>query len=516
MSDTSSDKNGPKSIGPLPRPPSHDPSGDVLDLFDYARLGELFGFILRAPRRRLGLSLAMFGCGAAATIGAVFFLPRVYRAETKILSQPSTIIAQLSNPHRSSAGGEDQAIRSAREFILRRDNLTAIVNQIQLGEKWIQYRPPLLRAKDSVVQGLFGNLSEADKERAILGALEKKLQVETDTNTIRIAAEWQDPQTAYEIVMVAQSNFLKDRRSRELEAINESIRILEEEAKTQNKAVATALSEVQERAQKAEDNCLQELNALQTPVQGAAPQPKRVYVSAPHSSADQPKLAKQLEEKRVQLRELDEPRQRRLAALRMQLEELRATYAPAHPSIVEVETKIKEASAEPREVTQLKQEINDLMSRIESAATSTSPRVAHSVPSAPAATRPLPSGTAPVIPTEICARAESEELTASRTSLRSAVQKYDDIMSRTDSARIELITAEAAFKYRFLIVFDAEVSNQPKSPKTLLILIAGFFMSLAMAVAGPAAADLFSRRFIESWQARRKLPIPFLGEVGDP
>lgn len=514
MNNSSPEKDGPRSLESHPiRHSASDPSNDVLDLFDYAHLGELLGFILRAPRRHLKLSLLMFGIGIAGTVGAIFFLPRVYTTESKILSQPSSVIAQLSNPRRSMGSGEDGAIKSAPEFILRHENLIAIVNQVNLGEKWIRYRPPLLKLKDSLAESLFGPLSDADKERSIISSLEKKLRVETDANTIRISADWQDPQTAYDIVAAAQGNFLKDRRSRELEAITESMRILEEEAKGQNKAVATALGEVQDQAAKAEEACLKELNTLQPSAPGSPSQPRRVYAASPQNADAQPKLAKQLEEKRVQLRELDEPRQRRLATLRVQLEDLRATYAPAHPSILEVEAKIKEASAEPREVTQLKQEINALMGRLESAASSTSRTPRFESPAAAPSSPRLPQ---PALSPETCERADSDELVASRASLRTAVQKYDDIMGRIDSARIEFITAEAAFKYRFIIVFDPEISRQPKSPKIPLILVAGLLMSLVMAVLAPAVGDLFSRRFIETWQARRKLPIPFLGEVKDP
>lgn len=515
MNDTSSQKKDfSKSAETSPARPD---SAEVLDLFDYAHLGELIGFIWRAPRRHLFLSLTMLLIGICVTAGAFFLLPRVYTTEAKILTQPSFIIPLLSNPHRAVPVEYESATRAAGELILRHDNLATMVQQIRLADKWKAHRPPILRIKDKIVDALFGPISEADMERAMIGALETKLRVEADENTIRISADWQDPQTTYDIVSAAQSNFLRDRSTRDLEAITDSIRILEEEAKGQNRAVAQALTDVQTRSQRAEEDCLRLLSdALPSPGGSTPAAPRRVIIpAAPATPSVQPKIAKQLQEKREQLRELDEPRQRRLADLKLQLAEMRATYAAAHPSILELEAKIRDASVEPREVTRLKQEINSLMGELESVATS-SPRMPRAVVTAP----PLSPGAAGSAPTatmlEDCSRVETDDLTTARTTLRTTLEKYDDIMSRIDSARIEFITTEAAFKYRYTIVGRPEVPQKPRSPKTVLVLAAGIAMSLALMIFGPAARDLFSRKLIEPWQARRKLPIAFLGEVKDP
>ncbi|MEO5728208.1 MAG: hypothetical protein ABI134_24580, partial [Byssovorax sp.] len=110
---------------------------------------------------------------------------------------------------------------------------------------------------------------------------------------------------------------------------------------------------------------------------------------------------------------------------------------------------------------------------------------------------------------------DSPQRAPARARLAAGVQKYEDLRARVDSARIELNTAMAAFKYRYTNVGPAEVPRQPTKPSVPLIVLGGLVLSILLAVAVPAVKDLTSDRLIEPWQARR-LPIPVLAEVKTP
>jgi hypothetical protein len=113
-------------------------------------------------------------------------------------------------------------------------------------------------------------------------------------------------------------------------------------------------------------------------------------------------------------------------------------------------------------------------------------------------------------------RDDGPETTAANAKLFAAVGKYEDLMDRIDSARIELHTAQAAFKYRYAIVEPPELPKKPTKPNVLLIVLGGFALSIGAAVLAAGGKDLASDRFVEAWQVRRRLPIPLLAEVEKP
>jgi uncharacterized protein involved in exopolysaccharide biosynthesis len=96
------------------------------------------------------------------------------------------------------------------------------------------------------------------------------------------------------------------------------------------------------------------------------------------------------------------------------------------------------------------------------------------------------------------------------------VGKYEELMDRIDSARIELHTAHAAFKYRYAVVELPELPKKPTKPNVLFILLVGVALSVALAIIAAGAKELTPGRFIERWQVPRRLPIPLLAEVEKP
>lgn len=474
----------------------------------------IVGLILRAPRRHPILAAVTLILGLAVSAAAIVYAPRVYRVETRILAQQNLVIPMLGNPRRSVPVDYGAPTRAANELILQHDNLTAIIDELSLIQKWHEQRPPILRLKDRIMEAIRGPVAEEDMRRALVGLLESRLSVRNDGTTLGISAEWGHPETTYEIVATAQRNFLDRRSSLELAVIVDTITILEEEARKQEVALAAALAEVQRLKPSAP------LPTIPMPVMTTPPAPGKPVVIAPRPAAaplpPNDDLAKLLAEKRRAIRELDEPRQRRVADLRARLEDLKGVYTPAHPIIAELEARLREAEIASPEVQKLRAEEADLVARL--AAESKKPTVSRTSPQIARALTPTPRAVgAPLVEVPAALdEEESPELQAARDRLASALRKYDDLMSRIDSAQIEIHTAKAAFKYSYVIIQPPEIPQKAVKPNVIRLLVGGIFLSIALAFFAAAARDFTSGRFVEAWQVRRRLRIPLLAEVRSP
>lgn len=490
---------------PRPEAPEGAPSTS-----EYGHLLDLVGLILRAPLRRRRLAALVFVLGVLATVAALLLTPRVYVVNARILGQRNLVISSLGNPRRSVPNESDAPTRAASDTILGRDSLVAIIRDADLVTRWHRERPPVLRLKDRAVTLVAGPLTPEEEERALVAVLEKKLRVQNNESIIRISLEWSNPETAYEIVSLAQKNFLSQKSSVEISVISETIGILTVEAERQREAVDAAFTRVvqlyHEEAQ---------VEAAQAPAASApsAPRPRVVVqrVPAPVPARDAMPAAR-LEEKRRAIRAIEEPRQRRLAELQAQRERLLLTYTEAHPSVIQVDAEIAAQRVEPQELTALRQEEAELVASLADMA---SPRgAAVIVRRVPAASS---SAAEPSHEREReRERDEDPELTNAKAKLGVATRRYEDMMDRIDSARIELHAAQAAFKYRYTIVEPPEVPRKADRPSNAVLAAGGLVLSAALALFAAAAADLASRRFVEAWQVRRRLRVPVLAEVEEP
>jgi uncharacterized protein involved in exopolysaccharide biosynthesis len=484
------------SSAPIPPHPGPDPElepaeAEVEDGLDLARSLEVVGFVLRAPRRRPALAATVLLLSCLLTAAVALFAPRVYTVSTRILVQRNVVIPLLGNPRRPLPTDWDVPTKGTSESILRRDNLTAIVKETDLVERWRVGRSPALRLLDRVGQTIFGPEVEAERIRAIVGLLEKKISVQVDETTITISLAWHDPVVGYEIVSALERSFFRDRSETETAAITETIAILEKEAARQREAIDADVLGAQNAQAKARPG------ATATPRRPAS---GRALLS---SGAGEPSVASLLAQKRSAIQAMEDPWQRRLVDLKAQLASLRLTYASAHPSIIVLEEKVRQATAPPPELIALKREESALLEQVKELSRTTDR--AGEPPSSPGfagVDAARPSGDAD----------DSPERAPAKARLAAGVQKYEDVRARIDSARIELNTAQAAFKYRYAIVGPAEVPKQPTRPSLLLILLCGAGLSILLSIAVAGVKDLTSDRLIEPWQARR-LSIPVLAEV---
>jgi LPS O-antigen subunit length determinant protein (WzzB/FepE family) len=79
---------------------------------------------------------------------------------------------------------------------------------------------------------------------------------------------------------------------------------------------------------------------------------------------------------------------------------------------------------------------------------------------------------------------------------------------------VEMDTAKAAFKHRYIVVTPAQMPRKPAKPYTALTLIGGLLGGAALAFFASVVADLRTGRVIETWQVERKLRLSVLAELG--
>lgn len=476
-------------------------SAEQDDAGDAPRTLPLIGLFLRSPRRRPWTAVAALLTGVVATVAVAALFPRTYVVEARILAQKHSMIQMFANPHRpSSPEPEAPPTRAAGETILKRDSLVTIEREAHLDDRWVNERTPLGQIIDRVLHTSPPPVEE--QSRAILGTLEKRLAVTTDDNTIKISVSWHQAETAYLIAAAALKSFLKDKSDQEAGAINESAAIIEQEATRQRELLATALSSVQKlRRVTVVDSAASSSSSPGAPM-------ARVTIGGvtevAQTSADVTAL---LAEKRREIQVLEDTRRRRLADLRVQLEDLRATLTPAHPSVLAMEEKIRQATAPPPELQALKQAEAEVLAQIKNAA--------------PAAASPMavPIGGASEGSTAarmVLAHGEDAELSTARAKLSVAVQRYEELMERLDATRMELLSEQAAFKYRYVVMVPPELPKQAAKPNLLMVIGIGALASFVLAFLAAGLRDLLSGRFVEIWQVQRKLPIPLIAEVDDP
>jgi uncharacterized protein involved in exopolysaccharide biosynthesis len=492
------------------QPQTEEDAEEGLDL-EYVK--DLVRFLFGAPRRHKKTAIVTFLVIAMFAVAGAILWPRTYQVDVTILTQRPQMMGALVNPNVNRPDRE-ASMRAIEELIRRHDNVVAIIKDSNVLDLREARRPFLLRIKDKAFR-VFGTPTEADQVQALVATFEKKLVITSDDSTIHLMLEWDDPELALKLINTTAQSFLDGRNATDVSVIAETITILEGEAKKSGSDVEAALAEVIRLQQDQKPGVAPQVPSTSTsvapkpPTMGFQPQPQPAATPKPNAN-----LAAKLAEKRRQIRELDEPRQRKIADLKAQLADLKLTYAPAHPSVIAMEQKLAEAQVEPPEIKKLKAEEQALL---DGQANDVPSEYDETAPPKPLAPKPIPM-LAPIATTKSSTTVVGEkeeptpELMHARAKLEAAATKYQDLLNRIDSARIEMLTAQAAFKYRYSISQPAEFPKKPKKPNVPVVLGGGIFAAIALALLASAGRDLMSGRFIEAWQVK-KLKIPVLARV---
>jgi hypothetical protein len=483
---------------------------DEREGIDFAQIRERVGFALRAPGRRRRLATCMFAITAGLGLAVAVTMPGGYAAETKILAQRNLLTPALSNPSRQVPREADNPTRNVADMILRHDNLVSLVKDLDLVRRHHASRSPLIRLKDHL---LGEKQSEDERLRGMVSALEKKLLVVTDDSTVTVSIEWSDPLLAYDLISRIEKNFLEARYDDEVAMISDAVAVLQGHSKEQLDQLDAALDEYQ--------RVLAELGPRSDRV---AANPAAVVYGRPRVSGGggapvDPQLMAALEEKRHQIKSLEEARQRELEMLQQQLMQAQLGLTSHHPTVIALQQKVDSLSHPLPELAQLKREERALMAQIApptpapvkdappGAGTGQDARIASNVPMAVPATPDVP-GTPHWD--------DNGRARLARSRLEGAIHNYQDIQARIDAANIELEIARTAFKYRYTVVKPPEIPKHPKKPIAIILGVASLLFGMLFAVAASVIADRRKGRILEEWQVRRRLQVDILGELEMP
>jgi len=444
---------------------------------------EIALFAVRSARQNLWLcllvGLAISGLGSTVVVS----LPPTYDVTSKIFVREGGSVTS------TLATGRDRSIqvdgkRGIQELILARDNLLSIVREANLVDRWPNTRPLPMRIKDRLSAYLFGPPSRKDMERAFVEMLELRITGEEENESIRFHSQWRDAEGAYDIARLVQRNFLQARAANDLGPIQRAIPFLESQLLEADKAIETAITRV--------------ISAQSHGNAAPAPKPREVAPTPPAENSSVVELAalsKELSEARREERTLVEPWRRRIAELKAQMVELSATYTNDHPLIRQQEAKIAAASVVPDELAAVRAKESELMGRLASLGV-----VRPNVPGV--------VGEPQVETVDI----NDPTLAPMHARLAAALRKSDDVAERLESARIELTTAEADFRHRYVVVEEPEVPGKPMSGKRPLFFALVFVAAAVLGFLSGVLREVLKGRMVEPWQVRA-LGLDLLAEV---
>jgi uncharacterized protein involved in exopolysaccharide biosynthesis len=446
-------------------------------LLDWASL------VLGAARRRPGMFAAVLLGGVALSLAYFVMRTPVYRVETRVLAQRLQSLPSITR----GTTPDDVPTRSAWELVHRRENLVAIIKENKLAPRPGDTASNGLWAR---IQQAFSNLgsgsSDDDAMNALVARLNTALNVTTSEGTVTITVEWPDAQQAYHIVETALQNFLESRQLQEITAIDEAISLMAGRVSTLR---ANLLAEEARDMSRSADGASRLSRSISAGTRPAVLPPNENLA----------RVKSLLDAKERSIRDMEEFRRRRLLDLQSQLEEKRGVYSDAHPSVISLRKEIDALSLESPQIAALRDEEKALREEYGTLLV--------------AEGRPRPAPAPEVLPPPIRIPSSSGSGEVSER-LRDARSQYQQMVERLNEAQLALDTSRAAFKYRYSVVWPAQVPRDPVSPNPLRVFSAGGVLSLLLAFAAVSLTDIRKGTIVERWQVERTLNLTVLGEIG--
>jgi uncharacterized protein involved in exopolysaccharide biosynthesis len=518
-------------VQPLPAPAAQTAAEQPVDdgaLIDVGQITDYVRFVLGSLRRHKLITAATFLFVAGLSFGAAVLWPKTYQADARLIIQRNDVMAALSNPGRTIPRDGDAPTRGAGEIILSRESLASLVKQTNLLAQWQQRRAPVLRLKDGLMNRMRGVPTDAERLEGMIGLLEQRLTVSPGIDgTLTIAVTWPDRQMAYEIVETAVQNFFDNKRVGESSAIIESVGILERYVASKQSEVNATFAELQtEIANRPRPSIRRPAPAPAKPATPlssvpAAPQTPTTSsfgIVAPEKAARLARIKYAIEARRVDIARLDQAKATQLNELQGRLAAALTVYTEDHPTVSSLRQNIATLSSDSAQLMSLRAEVQGLEREQDQLLAETEPPPAPSsaaVGSAPPSPSPAAAPTRPADAVPVAATPDLSALGVgsdytSPTSLRFRLElgQLAEIRERLESARIELATSQAGFKYRYGIVRPTQMPRGPVKPNMPMILIAGLIAGLGLAVFAAVAIDLIRGRVVEPWQVDRLVGVP--------
>ena len=458
-------------------------------------------FAARAIRSRLLLVSLIAVVGIALTVAVYKLFPRTYKC--------TTILMTMSNPVLDGDRGYG-ALTGANGMVMRHSNLEELIKETDLVKKYKQRRPTLLKWKDQLTDAISGALDDKTMIAVLVGTLETKLSVALDGDgNLNISTEWTDGPTAAEITDAARGGFLRMRHSIEISAFEEKMAILDSHA-TQLRTEIDGLAETMKAAAEAKAAEATKSAAAKVVATPGAPAVRVARRAAPVADSELPLVREKLAALKAKLDTAENERKSRIREEKAKLEELKLRLTLNHPQVVTQEERVAMASQVPSDLAMMRADVADLEAQANQREAQS--RMGGGGPSA--ATAGVAATEA--LPLEVMALVGREDVDpALSAQISGAVVRYGALRDEVRAGKISLDTAQAAFNHRYQVIVPVDVPNKPIKPKGIVILGAGIFVSLLIALLIPILLQLRNGVIVELWQVHA-FQLPVLGELRLP
>lgn len=430
--------------------------------------------------------------GGVLALALILFavMPLRYRVQAVVLTRRSSVMSHLSNPGMNREW--DVPTRSARETVIRRENIIALCKQIKLPERYLATRAPIVRARDWLLSLVTRTERTPDYLLdSLADTLQDRLQIYTGSEgTITISFEWSNREVALDVVQAALQIFLEERHVVEVQAVGESIAIFESHDAKVQQQISAVVAQVEEKER-----------AFQ-----ARSGPRRALAGPARGGADGEEVARleaTLAARRRALADLEAFRQQRLAEAQALLAQQETIYVPSHPTLASTMLVIEGLKQRSPQIQALQAEIKELEAELARRGGGTGGT------GAPASAMESEMAEARLRMLQIT----DPRLELERRRLEDLLREHSNLLERMDTARLEMDTALAAFKYRYTVVAPPQLPKGPAKPYALIYLLGGLLGGIGAAIGAAAVADLWGGRVVERWQVEEALDVQVLGEI---
>lgn len=462
-------------------------------------------FAQRAIKQRILLAGAVVLVGLGLTGAIAKFAPRTYRCETVLTAVTNTVLDSDRGPL-PLAGAENQ--------IMSHDNLETLIKDSKLKDHYFARRPPLLAFKDKLMQSLSGPMSDKTLMGVLVGTLESRLSLEVEKDTLTIQVDWGDPATAAELAQATSDGFLRVRHDAEISAFQDKMAILDTHAGKLRDEIDVLAAQMKQRlAEKQAEREAENKTEPKKDKDAGEKRAPRVVVAPrkPTADAQLPELKERLATVKQTLSAAESQRESRMRDEQAKLSELQLRFTPNHPQVITQQERVGLASQVSSEILLMRAEEADLASQIrqrEAMAKTGKDRIVT-----------LDSGGgggSDMLPTEVLGLLdESDADPALAAQISGAIVRYGSLRDDVRGAKLALDTAQAAFNHRYRVVVPVDEPSSPTKPKVGVIIGAGVFLSLLLALLLPILLELRRDVVSETWQVQQ-LQLPVLAELRLP
>jgi hypothetical protein len=354
---------------------------------------------------------------------------------------------------------------------------------------WETSRAPMLRLWDRVRYKFMPVPDETQRRRAMVHYLRKHLTIQVKGPDVVLGFDWPEAGTAFEVVHTAQQKLLTIRRAAELIPLERKLSTLESGATLAQRRIDAVVAAIEAAVKE------KRAGARSSTVRALQAEGRFRHLPDPRLAAQR----LQLIARRKTIGELEDVRRKRLSELNATLAEQKATLGPGHPVLLDTEEKIRALERQSSEMDALKQQEQELLTEYVTAG---------------GKEVELSTEAAPAWPLEL--KEDNEAIAYGKARIGMELSALQHLLAESAQARVALASARASFDSRYMVLVPAETPEQPISPNSVLLMVAGVLGGLFLALFGAVAADLRGGAIRESWQVRRQLDLAVFAEVPEP